>query len=107
VSDIYTDPGIEWQMRFFGTHLHPGSEATTVALATRAAHHGFPEGGIVLDVASALGGPARFIARRFAATVICVDLNPRMHAALMRECAAVERRSWWVADTLTTQSSGA
>jgi SAM-dependent methyltransferase len=84
VSDVYTAPGIEWQMRFFGTHLHPGFEATTVALATRAAHYGFLEGGAILDLASALGGPARFLARRFAATVICIDLNPRMHAALMR-----------------------
>ncbi len=37
VSDIYTEPGVEWWVRFFGLHLHPGSEATTVALATRAA----------------------------------------------------------------------
>jgi SAM-dependent methyltransferase len=82
VSDIYTEPAVEWQVRFLGTHLHPGSEEATVALATRAAHYGFPEGGTILDLASALGGPARFLARRFAATVICVDLNSRMHAAL-------------------------
>src|SRR5215470_614960 len=48
----------------------------------------FPEGGAILDLASALGGPARFLARRFAATVICLDLNPRMHAALMRAARA-------------------
>ena len=82
VSDIYTEPGVEWQVRFLGTHLHPGFEEATAALATRAAHYGFPEGGSILDLASALGGPARFLARRFAATVICIDLNPRMHAAL-------------------------
>ena len=82
VSDIYTEPGVEWQVRFLGTHLHPGFEEATVALASRAVHYGFPEGGSILDLASALGGPARFLARRFAATVICIDLNPRMHAAL-------------------------
>jgi SAM-dependent methyltransferase len=82
VSDIYTEPGVEWQVRFLGMHLHPGFEEATVALAARAAHYGFPEGGSILDLASALGGPARFLARRFAATVICIDLNPRMHAAL-------------------------
>ena len=82
VSDIYTEPGVEWQVRFLGTHLHPGFEEATAALATRAAHYGFPEGGSILDLASALGGPARFLARRFAATVICIDFNPRMHAAL-------------------------
>src|SRR5262245_42739539 len=82
VSDIYTEPAVEWQVRFLGAHLHPGSEEATVALATRAAHYGFPEGGVILDLASALGGPARFLARRFAATVICIDFNSRMHAAL-------------------------
>jgi SAM-dependent methyltransferase len=82
VSDIYTEPGVEWQVRFLGTHLHPGCEEATVALAARAAHYGFAEGGLILDLASALGGPARFLVRRFAATVLCIDLNPRMHAAL-------------------------
>lgn len=82
VFDVYSEPSVEWQMRFLGTHLHPGSEAATVALAARAAHYGFSEGGVIIDIASALGGPARFLARRFAATVICVDFNPRMHAAL-------------------------
>src|SRR5215510_6613676 len=81
VSDIYTEPGVEWQVRFLGTHLHPGFEAATVALAARVAHYGFPEGGTILDLVSALGGPARFLARRFAATVICIDLNPCMHTA--------------------------
>jgi len=79
VSDIYTEPGVEWQVRFLGTHLHPGFEEATVALASRAT---FPEGGSILDLASALGGPARFLARRFAATVVCIDLDLRMHAAL-------------------------
>lgn len=82
VSDIYTEPTVEWQLRFLGTHLHPGSEEATTALATRAAHYGFFEGGLILDLASALGAPARFLARRFAATVICIDLSLRMHAAL-------------------------
>ncbi|MBI3798363.1 MAG: hypothetical protein HY268_15545 [Deltaproteobacteria bacterium] len=26
VFDIYTEPGVEWQVRFLGTHLHPGFE---------------------------------------------------------------------------------
>jgi SAM-dependent methyltransferase len=73
---------MEWQVRLLGTHLHPGSEEATVALATRAEQYGFSGGGFILDLASALGGPARFLARRFAATVICIDLSPRMNAAL-------------------------
>ena len=88
VSDIYTAPAVEWQVRLLGTHLHPGSEEATVALAARAAHYGFAEGGLILDLASALGGPARFLARRFAATVICIDVNRRMHAALTNAARA-------------------
>jgi hypothetical protein len=52
VSDIYTESGVEWQVRFLRTHLHPGFEEATVALAARAAHYGFPEGGLILDRAS-------------------------------------------------------
>ena len=87
-ADVYAEPALEWQTRLFGTHLHPGFEEATVALAGRAAHYGLQEGGLLLDLASALGGPARFIARRFAATVICVDLSRRMHAALVRGARA-------------------
>jgi len=71
---------VEWTLRSAGAHLHPGREEATVELAGRAAHYGFPTGGRVLEVASALGGPARFIARRFSATVVGVDMNPMMHA---------------------------
>ena len=83
VADIYDEPGIAWALRSVGTHLHPGSEDTTVALADRAAAFEFPVGGRVLDVASALGGPARYLARRLAATVICVDAGVRMHSAAL------------------------
>ncbi len=82
MDDVYSEPSVEWQTRFLGAHLHPGFETATTRLAERAAHYGFPQGGVILDLASALGGPARFLARRFAATVICIDVNPRMHAAL-------------------------
>ena len=88
VLGFYASPALEWQLRMVGPHLHPGSELATVALAVRAAHYGFAEGGLVVDLASALGGPARLVARRFAATVVCVDLNPAMQDALTRAAAA-------------------
>jgi len=87
-SDVYATPAVEWQTRLFGTHLHPGAEEATVALAERAARYGLREGGLLLDLASALGGPARFIARRFSATVICVDLSRRMQSALVSAAKA-------------------
>ena len=88
VFEFYASPALEWQVRMVGPHLHPGSELATVALAERAAHYGFAEGGLIVEIASALGGPARFVARRFAATVICVDFNPAMQEALARGAAA-------------------
>jgi SAM-dependent methyltransferase len=87
-SDVYATPAVEWQTRLFGTHLHPGAEEATVALAERAAHYGLREGGLLIDLASALGGPARFIARRFAATVICVDVSHDMQTALISAAQA-------------------
>ena len=83
VAEFYNEPGMQWSLRSVGTHLHPGGEEATVALAERAAAAGFAASGIVLEVASALGGPARFIARRFASTVVCVDMDRRMHRAAM------------------------
>ena len=82
VADIYDEPWVAWTLRTAGPHLHPGRELATVQLAERAVQFGFPPGGRVLEVASALGGPARFVARHFSATVICLDMNPRMQVAL-------------------------
>jgi SAM-dependent methyltransferase len=82
VADIYDEPWTAWTLRTAGTHLHPGREVATVNLIEKAAHFGFPAGGLVLEVASALGGPARVVARHFSATMICVDMNPMMQRAL-------------------------
>jgi SAM-dependent methyltransferase len=88
VSDIYDEPWVAWTLRTAGTHLHPGREAATVHLAERAIAFGFPPGGKILEVASALGGPARFLARHFSATIICLDMNPLMQQALHRSAVA-------------------
>lgn len=88
VSDIYDEPFVAWTLRTMGTHLHPGREVATVQLAERAVAFGFPAGGKVLEVASALGGPARFVARHFSATVVCLDMNPLMQRALYQSAAA-------------------
>jgi SAM-dependent methyltransferase len=88
VHDYYDAPGVEWALRSVGPHLHPGSEDATVALAEHASLFIPPSGAIILDVGSALGGPARYLARRFAATVVCLDGDLRMHAG----AAPVARR---------------
>ncbi len=81
VGDFYDEPGMEWSLRSVGPHLHPGSEEATVALVQAASEHGMATGGVMLEVASALGAPARVIARRFGCRVVCIDMDPRMHRA--------------------------
>jgi SAM-dependent methyltransferase len=81
VEDFYNDPGMEWSLRSVGPHLHPGSEEATVALAQAATAAAMPTGGLILELGSALGAPTRFVARRFASRMVCVDLDPRMHRA--------------------------
>ena len=81
VGDFYDEPGMEWSLRSVGPHLHPGSEEATVALVQAASAHGMATGGVMLEVASALGAPARLIARRFGCRVVCVDMDRRMHVA--------------------------
>lgn len=83
LHDFYDEPGIAWAVRSVGPHLHPGSEDATVTLAVRLEAYGLPPGGRIVELASALGGPARYLARRFGATVLCVDGDRRMHAAAL------------------------
>lgn len=97
VLEFYDEPGMEWSLRNVGTHLHPGGEEATVALAERAASLGFGQpGGVIMEVASALGAPARFIARRFASCVVCVDMDLRMHTAAQHanNAEGVHRLVW-------------
>jgi SAM-dependent methyltransferase len=81
VADFYDEPGMQWSLRSVGPHLHPGSEEATAMLAARAAVAGLARGGRIVEIASALGAPARFVARRFSSTVVCIDMDRRMHAA--------------------------
>jgi ubiquinone/menaquinone biosynthesis C-methylase UbiE len=57
---------------------HYGGLAAVEALARRA---GIAPGSRVLDVCAGLGGPARFLARRFGCRVTCVDLHQGRSAA--------------------------
>lgn len=81
VIEVYDDPSLAWYLRGSGPELHPGGELATAALIERASASGFATGGLVLDIASALGTPGRVVARRFASTVVGLDMNPAMHRA--------------------------
>lgn len=76
-------------LRWTGTDNVPGGVVSTVALAERAAQHGFCTEGRVVDVGHSTGSPARFVARRFAATVFGVDIN-LYETRIAREAAVRE-----------------
>lgn len=75
VMEVYEGPGgALWEM-LMGELIHCGGEDSTRALAQIAE---IREGMKVLDICSALGGPARLLAREFGAYVTGLDATPRM-----------------------------
>ena len=76
VLDLYGEATIAGCLRWTGTHNVPGGIVSTVALAERAAQYGFAARGCVVDIGHSTGAPGRFVARRFGAMVIGIDVNP-------------------------------
>lgn len=75
VNEVYTGPvGVLWEF-LMGEHVHVGGEKETEALAKKA---GIGKGSKVLDVCSALGGPARYIAKNFGCNVVGLDATRKM-----------------------------
>jgi cyclopropane fatty-acyl-phospholipid synthase-like methyltransferase len=64
-----------------GEEIHVGGASETDALARRA---GITASTTVLDVCSALGGPARHLARTIGCKVTGLDATPKMHAEAVR-----------------------
>jgi len=81
VVEIYSGPGgALWEL-LMGEEIHVGGLGETDALA-RAADIAAPKA--VLDVCSALGGPARHLARTIGCQVTGLDATPKMHAEAVR-----------------------
>lgn len=77
VMTVYEGPvGQLWEM-LMGEEIHVGGEEETRILAEMA---GVGEQSRVLDVLAGQGGPARHLARRYGATVMGLDITPRMVA---------------------------
>ncbi len=77
VMTAYEGPvGRIWEM-LMGEEIHVGGEEETRTLAEMA---GIGEESRVLDVLAGLGGPARHLSRRYGATVMGLDVTPRMVA---------------------------
>jgi ubiquinone/menaquinone biosynthesis C-methylase UbiE len=86
VSEVYDGPGgILWEM-LMGEEIHVGGAAETDILAQKA---GITAGSHVLDVCSALGGPARHLVRTYGCRVTGLDATTRMiHEAIRRTAEA-------------------
>ncbi len=85
VNEVYDGPGgILWEM-LMGEQIHVGGERETDVLARKAA---ITSSSAVLDVCSALGGPARHLASRIGCRVVGLDATRRMHDEALRRTQA-------------------
>jgi len=85
VTEVYAGPGgILWEM-LMGEEIHVGGAGETDILARKA---GITASTTVLDVCSALGGPARHLARTIGCTVTGLDATPKMHDEAVRRTKA-------------------
>jgi ubiquinone/menaquinone biosynthesis C-methylase UbiE len=86
VNEVYEGPGgLLWEM-LMGEQIHVGGEEETDVLARKA---GVVTSSRVLDVCSALGGPARHLARTIGCTVVGLDGTRKMHSEAERRTLAV------------------
>ena len=75
VNEVYDGAGgILWEM-LMGEEIHVGGEKETAVLAEKA---GITSDSYVLDVCSALGGPARHLAANYGCRVTGLDATTRM-----------------------------
>ena len=85
VNEVYEGPGgMLWEM-LMGEQIHVGGEEETNVLAREA---GLTASSSVLDVCSALGGPARHLARTIGCTVVGLDGTRKMHTEALRRTLA-------------------
>ncbi|NTW82600.1 MAG: methyltransferase domain-containing protein [Chlorobiaceae bacterium] len=81
VNEVYDGPGgILWEM-LMGDQIHVGGSEETGILAGKA---GIDPDSHVLDVCSALGGPARHLVQTYGCRVTGLDATRRMHEEAIR-----------------------
>ena len=75
INAVYEGPvGVLWEM-LMGEEIHVGGEAETEVLADKA---GLSSETVLLDVCSALGGPARHLVKKFGCKVTGLDGTQKM-----------------------------
>jgi len=89
VNEVYEGPaGILWEM-LMGEQIHVGGEAETDAMALKAGVN-VNKSATVLDICSALGGPARHLARKYGSHVTGLDATQKMLDEAIRRTADEE-----------------
>ncbi len=84
VSAVYAGPGGKlWEM-LMGEEIHVGGAEQTDYLAKKAGVEGGGKDLVLLDICSALGGPARHLAEKYGISVVGVDITPEMIAEAQR-----------------------
>jgi SAM-dependent methyltransferase len=79
VSDVYAGPGGKLWELLMGEQIHVGGEGQTDLLAKKAGLDK-KKGAYLLDICSALGGPARHLARTYGTRIVGLDITPEMVA---------------------------
>jgi len=80
VSAVYAGPGGKLWELLMGEEIHVGGAEQTDYLAKKVGIDGRGKDLIILDICSALGGPARHLVEKYAVRVIGVDITPEMVA---------------------------
>ena len=78
VSAVYAGPGGKlWEM-LMGEQIHVGGPEQTDILAKKINLDEMSENTIILDICSALGGPARHLAEKYGVFVVGLDITKEM-----------------------------
>jgi len=78
VSEVYAGPGGKLWELLMGEQIHVGGPEQTDFLAKKAGIDKDGQNLTLLDICSALGGPARHIAEKYGLNVVGLDITPEM-----------------------------
>jgi len=78
VSEVYAGPGGKLWELLMGEQIHVGGPEQTDILAKKADIDKAGQNFTLLDICSALGGPARHLAEKYGINVVGLDITPEM-----------------------------
>jgi SAM-dependent methyltransferase len=78
VSEVYAGPGGKLWELLMGEQIHVGGPEQTDLLAKKADIDKAGKNFTLLDICSALGGPARHLAEKYGINVVGLDITPEM-----------------------------